>query len=323
MTLALGALAKLHGVAVRHQWGQELSWVAIGLIDLAEVVEDLLLFSRAQSRPLMRFGRCLRFHSRAHSSLRLLKATLTRCCLLLGCSLSLTLSKQLISGCQSLLLRHLTLWSLSTLLPNLLGDFHNYRWNTSLSSSFLGCKVSLANTLLNFISFRCCLALWTFVSNCVELFVVMDVGWSILFVSLKLFCFLLIFNFDLLSYRLRRHLKLFLRLIGFIGNFLFRNNCFLLLLLLLHVGECVYSLEIFHLVVGDIDSFFAGLSRDVLEVETILLFRFIDAGHDVFNGHAWICLNHNFVLIEVEVSSIEESFQTALETRVRQRFDLR
>ena len=272
----------------------------------------------------MRFCRCLRFHSRAHSSLRLLKATLTRCCLLLGCSLSLTLSKQLISGCQSLLLRHLTLWSLSTLLPNLLGDFHNYRWNTSLPSSFLGCKVSLANTLLNFISFRCCLALWPFMPNCVELFVVMDVDWCILFVSLQLFCFLLIFNFDLLSYRLRRrHLKLFLRLIGFIRIFLFRNNRFLLLLLLLHVGECVYSLEIFHLVVGDIDSFFAGLSRDVLEVETILLFWFIDAGHNVFNGHAWICLNHNFVLIEVEVSSIEESFQAALETRVRQRFDLR
>ena len=247
----------------------------------------------------MRLCWCLGFHSRTHSSLRLLKATLTRCCLLLGCSLSLTLSKQLISGCQSLLLRHLTLWSLSTLLPNLLGDFHNYRWNTSLSSFFLGCEVSLANTLLNYISFRCDLALRTFVPNCVELFVVMDIGWCILFVSFQLFCFLLIFNFDLLFHRLRRHLKLFLRLIGFIGNFLFRNNCFLLLLLLLHVWEVVYSLEIFHLVVGDIDSFFAGLSRDVLEVETILLFGFIDAGHNVFNGHAWICLDHNFVLIEV------------------------
>ena len=271
----------------------------------------------------MRFCWCLRFHSRTFSSLRLLEATLTRCCLLLGCSLSLTLSKQLISGCQSLLLRHLTLWSLSTLLPNLLGDFHNHRWNTSLSSPFLGGKVSLANTLLNFTCFLYCLAFGTFMPNCVELFVVMDVGWSVLFVSLQLFCFLLIFNFDLLFYRLRRHLKLFLRLIGFIWFFLFGNNSFLLLLLLLHVGEVVYSLEIFHLVVGDIDSFFAGLSRDVLEVETILLFGFIDAGHYVFNGHAWICLDHNLVLIEVEVSSIEESFQTALETRVRQRFDLR
>ena len=247
----------------------------------------------------MRLCRCLRFHSRTHSSLRLLKSTLTCCCLLLGCSLSLTLSKQLISGCQSLLLRHLTLWSLSTLPPNLLGDFHNYRWNTSLSSFFLGCEVSLANTLLNYISFRCDLALRTFVPNCVELFVVMDIGWCILFVSFQLFCFLLIFNFDLLFHRLRRHLKLFLRLIGFIGFFLFRNDCLLLLLLLLHVWEVVYSLEIFHLVVGDIDSFFAGLSRDVLEVETIFLFGFIDAGHNVFNGHAWICLYHNFVLIEV------------------------
>ena len=247
----------------------------------------------------MRLCRCLRFHSRTHSSLRLLKSTLTRCCLLLGCSLSLTLSKQLISGCQSLLLRHLTLWSLSTLPPNLLGDFHNYRWNTSLSSFFLGCEVSLANTLLNYISFRCDLALRTFVPNCVELFVVMDIGRCILFVSFQLFCFLLIFNFDLLFHRLRRHLKLFLRLIGFIGFFLFRNDCLLLLLLLLHVWEVVYSLEIFHLVVGDIDSFFAGLSRDVLEVETILLFGFIDAGHNVFNGHAWICLDHNFVFIEV------------------------
>ena len=92
---------------------------------------------------------------------------------------------------------------------------------------------------------------------------------------------------------------MFLRLFGFIGLFLFRNNSFLLLLLLLYVGEVVHSLEIFLLVVGDIDSFFAGLSRDVLEVETILLLGFIDAGHYVFNGHAWVCLDHNLVLIEV------------------------
>ena len=247
----------------------------------------------------MRFCWCLRFHSRTHSSLRLLKSTLTCCCLLLGCSLSLTLSKQLKSGRQSLLLRHLTLWSLSTLLPNLLGDFHNYRWNTSLSSPFLGGKVSLANTLLNFISFRCNLALGALMTDCVELFVVMDIGWCILFVSFQLFCFLLIFNFDLLFYRLRRHLKLFLRLVGLIWFFLFRNNCFLLLLLLLHVGEVVHSLEIFHLVVGNIDCFFAGLSWDVLEVETILLFGFIDASHYVFNGHAWICLDHYLIFIKV------------------------
>ena len=189
----------------------------------------------------MRLCRCLRFHSRAHSSLRLLKATLTCCCLLLGCSLSLTLSKQLISGCQSLLLRHLTLWSLSTPPPNLLCDLHDYARDASLSSPFLRGKVGLANTLLNFISSRCYLAFGTFLPDSVELFVVMDVGRCILFVSFLLFDFLLIFNFDLLSYRLRRHLKLFLRLVSLIGFFLFRNSCAPRLLILLHVWKVVYS----------------------------------------------------------------------------------
>ena len=190
------------------------------MINFSKLFEDFSLFSWTHSRPLVSFDWCLSFHlslilhSRACSRLRLLISILGCLCLLLGSSFGLALSKQLYSSPQSLLLCQLTLWSLSTPLPDLLSKFHNLGVNSSLISLFLGCKVSLSNTLLNLL---CSLFFITFLPRNVEGGVVMDIGRCVFFVFL-LFCnFLLIFNLDLLLRLLCWHLKLFLRLISFLS----------------------------------------------------------------------------------------------------------
>ena len=85
-------------------------------------------------------------------------------------------------------------------------------------------------------------------------------------------------------------------------------------------SDTLFVVTLLTLLISKVDGIITRLSFHVLEVESVLLFGLINAGHNVFGAHAWIGLNHEFVFIEVKISGVKESFKTVLKTGIGQSF---